>query len=441
MNSQKQKEKNKEELILASPSLWSSNITFFLRAENSSSNVSKRKKVSFTPQPVTSSSLPQDLDIVSFDEVVSSNTNTERQLSLFKNTTESPNKNLLDCFKLFNQEYPNLVNSIHSFSKQNSDVRTNKRAKTIEENKSDDSSPRSIDNSNISNSIISEEEEEERKNQKEEMKGMTNIQEISDFHQYTKNCMELIEEMNNKGALDLSKYPITKERAISLPFVNNIGLGKGKKRLAIFDLDETLIHCELNPENEAQTTIEVVLPNKKTKEIGINIRPHWKEELLKIKSKYYLIMYTASHQSYADSVVNYLDPNKEIFDLRLYRNNCTIVLFEGKTFYIKDLRIMKDVSLRDIVLIDNSVLSFAFHLDNGIPILPYYSGEEEIEMQTLCQLLLRLAECDNIQTQIHNLIDLRANTRKVQKKKSKSKTVMIQRQSSQKIKKTPKDDV
>ena len=434
MNSQKQKENNKDDLILASPSLWSSNSNFFLRAENSSSNVSKRKKVSFTPQPTATSSLPKDLEIISFDDVVSNNTGIDEPITLIKSSTEPPNKNLLDCFKIFNQEYSNIVNSIHSFSKQN-DIRTNKRAKTTD-NKSDESSPRSIDNS--SNSIISEEEEEERKNQKEEMKEMTNIQEITDFNQYTKNCMELIDEMNSKGALELSKYPITKEREVILPFVNEIA--KGKKRLAIFDLDETLIHCELNPENKSQTTIDVVLPNKKTKQIGLNIRPHWKEELLKIKTKYYIIMYTASHQSYADSVVNYLDPHKEIFDLRLYRNNCTIVLFEGNTFYIKDLRIMKDVSLRDIVLIDNSVLSFAFHLDNGIPILPYYNGEEEIEMQNLCKLLLKLAECENIPAQIHNLIGLEEYTRKVQKKKSKSRTGTMPRQSSQMIKKTSKED-
>ena len=170
MNSQKQKEKNKDDLILASPSLWSSNSTFFLRAENSSSNVSRKKKVSFTPQPANTSSLPKDLDIISFDDVVSNN--SDEPISLMKSSTEPPNKNLLDCFKIFNQEYSNIVSSIHSFSKQN-DIRTNKRAKTTE-NKSDDSSPRSIDNSN---SIISEEEE----SKKEEMKGMTNIQEITDF--------------------------------------------------------------------------------------------------------------------------------------------------------------------------------------------------------------------------------------------------------------------
>lgn len=54
------------------------------------------------------------------------------------------------------------------------------------------------------------------------------------------------------------------------------------------------------------------------------------------------------------------------------------------------------VTLKDMVIIDNSVLSFAFHLDNGIPILPYYNGEEETEMQNLCTLLLDLAKYDDI---------------------------------------------
>ena len=173
---------------------------------------------------------------------------------------------------------------------------------------------------------------------------------------------------------------------------------------------------------------DLLICNKTTKEIGLNIRPHWKEELLKIKTKYYLIMYTASHHSYAASVLNYLDPKKEIFALRLYRNNCTIVNYEGKTFYIKDLRILKDVSLKDMVIIDNSVLSFAFHLDNGIPILPYYRGEEGIEMQNLSKLLLKLSECDDIKLQLHNIIELREHRKKRLKKANKSKSGLLPRQ-------------
>ena len=414
MNDHKPKDQGKETLTLVSPSLWSSQGHFCVKAANS---VTKKKKISFTPQPTTSSTLPDDLDIMSFDEVVLHN--SKEPITTTK-STEISNNNLLGRFKIFDEEYLNIVNSIFSFTRKKTKQKSYKNL---------DSCVGALDNSSESNSITpSSEEEEEKQHQKEEMQKMTNIQEISDFNEYTYNCMELIDEMNSLDILNLNKYPITKEREIILPFVDKIGRGKGQKRLAIFDLDETLIHCELNPDNSAQTKIEVVLPNKTTKEIGLNIRPHWKEELLKIKTKYYLIMYTASHHSYADSVLNYLDPKKEIFDLRLYRNNCTIVNYEGKTFYIKDLRILKDVSLKDMVIIDNSVLSFAFHLDNGIPILPYYHGEEGIEMQNLSKLLLKLSECDDIKLQLHNIIELREHLKKRLKKANKSKSGLLPRQ-------------
>ena len=414
MNDHKPKDQGKETLTLVSPSLWSSQGHFCVKAANS---VTKKKKISFTPQPTTSSTLPDDLDIMSFDEVVLHN--SKEPITTTK-STEISNNNLLGRFKIFDEEYLNIVNSIFSFTHKKTKQKSYKNL---------DSCVGALDNSSESNSITpSSEEEEEKQHQKEEMQKMTNIQEISDFNEYTYNCMELIDEMNSLDILNLNKYPITKEREIILPFVDKIGRGKGQKRLAIFDLDETLIHCELNPDNSAQTKIEVVLPNKTTKEIGLNIRPHWKEELLKIKTKYYLIMYTASHHSYADSVLNYLDPKKEIFDLRLYRNNCTIVNYEGKTFYIKDLRILKDVSLKDMVIIDNSVLSFAFHLDNGIPILPYYHGEEGIEMQNLSKLLLKLSECDDIKLQLHDIIELREHQKKRLKKANKSKSGLLPRQ-------------
>ena len=414
MNDHKPKDQGKETLTLVSPSLWSSQGHFCVKAANS---VTKKKKISFTPQPTTSLTLPDDLDIMSFDEVVLHN--SKEPITTTK-STEISNNNLLGRFKIFDEEYLNIVNSIFSFTRKKTKQKSYKNL---------DSCVGALDNSSESNSITpSSEEEEEKQHQKEEMQKMTNIQEISDFNEYTYNCMELIDEMNSLDILNLNKYPITKEREIILPFVDKIGRGKGQKRLAIFDLDETLIHCELNPDNSAQTKIEVVLPNKTTKEIGLNIRPHWKEELLKIKTKYYLIMYTASHHSYADSVLNYLDPKKEIFDLRLYRNNCTIVNYEGKTFYIKDLRILKDVSLKDMVIIDNSVLSFAFHLDNGIPILPYYHGEEGIEMQNLSKLLLKLSECDDIKLQLHNIIELREHRKKRLKKANKSKSGLLPRQ-------------
>lgn len=44
--------------------------------------------------------------------------------------------------------------------------------------------------------------------------------------------------------------------------------------------------------------------------------------------------------------------------------------------YVKDLRIInRDMS--QMVLIDNAAYSYAYQLDNAIPIIPYYKGKND----------------------------------------------------------------
>ena len=87
-------------------------------------------------------------------------------------------------------------------------------------------------------------------------------------------------------------------------------------------------------------------------------------------------IFTASHQSYADAVLDKLiDPERRY--PRLHRQNC-IRTAEG--IYIKDLRVIRNRSLKDIILVDNAVYSFGFQLTNGIPILPFYRNKKDREL-------------------------------------------------------------
>ena len=116
-----------------------------------------------------------------------------------------------------------------------------------------------------------------------------------------------------------------------------------------------------------------------------------------IKEHYHIIIYTASHQSYADAVLNYMDPKKIYTKYRLYRNNCVHANVGGRKFYIKDLDIFdKYYDLKNIVIIDNSVLSFAYHLNNGIPIVPYYNSKEDSELIILSKYLLFIADSNDL---------------------------------------------
>ena len=226
----------------------------------------------------------------------------------------------------------------------------------------------------------------------EKVKNFTNTETINDFYEYTEKCMSMI--------LDLEQID---RNEIKEKINFNFPKSEQYKKIALFDLDETLVHCigeinsNENKKKKYQNIIEVTLPSKKKVKIGINIRPYWKDALNLIKEKYNIIIFTASHQSYANAVLDFMDPKKEFTKYRLYRNDCVLTNLDGVKFYIKDLSIFdKYYNLKDIVLIDNSVLSFAYHLDNGIPIVPYYDADEDGELEILAYYLLSIYNYDDL---------------------------------------------
>jgi len=60
---------------------------------------------------------------------------------------------------------------------------------------------------------------------------------------------------------------------------------------------------------------------------------------------------------YAKAICKLLDPNENFIDFVLGRNDCMIT---KNNFFIKDLRILKDRDLKDIIIVDNFVHSFGF---------------------------------------------------------------------------------
>lgn len=231
--------------------------------------------------------------------------------------------------------------------------------------------------------------------EKIDIQNLTNIEDIKDFYDYTENCLLLISKLIMPDQRELDTLKVTLPESLI------------KKPLAIFDLDETLVHCELKNISKAEKIITIKLPNGNKARVGLNIRPHIVPALEQIKKDYNMIIFTASDKSYADSVVNYIDPFGNYFKYRLYRNNCVKLVTESGPVYIKDLRIIQNVPLSNMVLIDNSVLSFAFHLDNGIPILPFYSNKDDNEMESLKNYLTKLLKYDNMIDHNSKMFNLR----------------------------------
>ncbi len=118
----------------------------------------------------------------------------------------------------------------------------------------------------------------------------------------------------------------------------------------------------------------------------LNIRPGARQLLAELSQNFQIMIFTASHESYADEVINYLDPRHEHVQHRLYRRNCEYI---DEGYYVKDLRILgRDLSRT--VLIDNAAYSYCFQIENGIPILPYYEGKNDYELNALKNYLMNL---------------------------------------------------
>ena len=122
--------------------------------------------------------------------------------------------------------------------------------------------------------------------------------------------------------------------------------------------------------------------------MGINIRPYAVECLTELAKEFELIVFTASHQSYADHVIDMLDPNHTLFSYRLFRNNC---IQASNGMYIKDLRILNR-ELSRVLIVDNSILSFAMQIDNGVPIVPFYNDKNDSILLKLKDYILSLKD-------------------------------------------------
>jgi Dullard-like phosphatase family protein len=217
----------------------------------------------------------------------------------------------------------------------------------------------------------------------------TNQEMVDDENEYMLECFKVLLK------LDKSKQPRCKSK-VNFNFENNPA-EKNKKKIALFDLDETLVHCTKDSKGLNGDSVNIKLPTNKIVNVGLNIRPHWKEALDLIKKHYHIVVYTASHQSYADAVLDYLDKENKYFQYRLYRNHCVQCNVDDIKFYVKDLDTLNEkYNLKDVVLIDNSVLSFAYHLNNGIPIVPYIEQKEDSQLIMLAYYLVSIANFDDL---------------------------------------------
>ncbi len=89
----------------------------------------------------------------------------------------------------------------------------------------------------------------DKKEEKIDVQTLTNTEDIEDFYDYTENCLIMIKKMKIPELKDIEHLCLDLPKRLL------------KKKLAIFDLDETLIHCELKNIDKADKIITITLKN------------------------------------------------------------------------------------------------------------------------------------------------------------------------------------
>ena len=235
------------------------------------------------------------------------------------------------------------------------------------------------------------------------------------YDNYISTALEHISEMKN-----LKFDSALKDQKLYEGVPDFTKLVKKGQKVLLIDLDETLIHSDFNKDyikdksNKYDTIIKFKdipedlsinyenyydrrqndLMEIKEYKVGIFIRKGVKQFLAEV-SKYFVVgIFTASVKEYADAIIDYLDPEKNMIKFRLYRNNCINI---NDRIYVKDLRLIKGIDLKDIIILDNSIYSFAAQLNNGILVNSFFIDKNDIELYNVLGYLLNyLVKADDV---------------------------------------------
>ena len=180
-----------------------------------------------------------------------------------------------------------------------------------------------------------------------------------------------IDKMNDSILATLFLKENTEFKTVPEPYLHTMN---PKPYSLVLDLDETLVHFKMNPENETEGVLKV--------------RPGVIEFLEDMNKFYELIIFTNDAQDYANLLIDAIEENKIYFEHRLYRQHSIII---GNDF-VKDLtRIGRP--LDKIVIVDNMPQNFKLQKENGIHIKSFW-GEDiyDTALYDLSCILTKIAQ-------------------------------------------------
>eukprot|EP00930_Biecheleria_cincta_P047108 TRINITY_DN32595_c0_g1_i1.p1 TRINITY_DN32595_c0_g1~~TRINITY_DN32595_c0_g1_i1.p1 ORF type:complete len:617 (-),score=106.47 TRINITY_DN32595_c0_g1_i1:293-2143(-) len=177
------------------------------------------------------------------------------------------------------------------------------------------------------------------------------------------------------------------------PFLPPLAPNVAAKPTLVLDLDETLVHCSRG--SRTALALNATEPNLIVEfDDGagtgrVYYRPYVQFFLEEASKSFELVVFTASLKSYADQVIDALDPSKTLISHRLYRQHCT----EFRGAFFKEIALLGR-PLSKCLLVDNSPISVVCSVDNGVICRSWYGDRQDQELLFLLQILQDMQMAD-----------------------------------------------
>ncbi|CAD8091996.1 unnamed protein product [Paramecium primaurelia] len=193
-------------------------------------------------------------------------------------------------------------------------------------------------------------------------------------------CLQIFKDKKKRGSQNQYHHEIDTPKSSFI---------LGQKKTIVLDLDETLVHSQFQPMDNYDLCLDIVVQSQNFK-VFVIVRPGVKQFIDELNNFYDIILWTASLKEYAMPVMDYIDPDKKAIE-RLFRESCTII----KGGLTKDLnKLGRD--LKDIVIVDNSILSFALNSDNGFQIKDFFYDTQDRELEQILPFLVWISQLPDV---------------------------------------------
>ena len=162
--------------------------------------------------------------------------------------------------------------------------------------------------------------------------------------------------------------------------------------IVVFDLDDTLIHCHTKqPQRNKESIQQIIVDGNK---YWIELRRGMKESLQRLKQKYKIILYTASHANYANEIIKLIEQEDVIFSEVYSRNNCEL----KNGIFIKNIDLISKNYKRIVCIDDNPSV---WNESNNVYICKKYKGGFDDEFVRIEQLLSSCNVNDDVRDVIY----------------------------------------